>query len=103
MKRAQAPTDEFETLCYVKADISSAPHTTNYSGGYRREIDVILLVGLTELKAQVCWIDSRTVRVHSVPRVSIFLTRLPCVNIEDGEKVCNAVFRISSFHAKPIF
>ena len=30
---------------------------------YRRVCDVILLVGLTELKAQVCWIDSKTVRL----------------------------------------
>ena len=75
MKRAQGRIDKFETLCYVKADISSAPHTTNYStGGYRRDYEIVLLVGLTELKAQVCWIDSRTVRARSVPRVSIFLT-----------------------------
>jgi len=52
--------DKFETLCYVKADISGAPHTTNYTGGYRRDYEIILLVGLTELKAQVCWVDSRT-------------------------------------------
>jgi len=55
--------DKFETLCYVKADISAAPLTSKYTGGkmgYRREYDVILLVGLTELKAQVCWVDSTT-------------------------------------------
>ena len=30
--------------------------------GYERDYTVILLVGLTELKAQVSWIDSETVR-----------------------------------------
>ena len=34
--------------------------------GYRRNYDVILLVGLTELKAQVSWVNSATV---SAPRV----------------------------------
>jgi hypothetical protein len=31
---------------------------------YTREYDVVLLVGLTELKAQIRWIDSVTVRLH---------------------------------------
>ena len=33
--------------------------------GYKREYDIILLAGLTELKAQVCWKDT-AVRVHIV-------------------------------------
>jgi len=60
-------------LCRVEADISGAPYTTDYSTaeeiGYKRKYDVILLVGLTELKAQVSWIDERTVRAHIIPRV----------------------------------
>ena len=31
---------------------------------YYREFDVVLLAGLTELKAQICWTDSVTVRIH---------------------------------------
>ena len=31
---------------------------------YTREYDVVLLVGLTELKAQIRWVDSVTVRLH---------------------------------------
>lgn len=31
---------------------------------YYREYDVVLLVGLTELKAQIRWTDSVTVRTH---------------------------------------
>jgi len=67
----------FETLCNVKVDISSASYATNYTGrtGYKREFDVILLVGLTELKAQVSWIDSRTVRIHITLHVFVHLTR----------------------------
>ena len=41
--------------------------------GYRREYDVILLVGLTELKAQLSWIDSETVRAHIVLYMPIYL------------------------------
>jgi len=56
--------EKFATLCYVKADISTAPHTSKYTTmgkiGCRRDFEVILLVGLTELKAQVSWIDSTT-------------------------------------------
>ena len=76
----QSSKDKFETLCYVEADISSAPHTSNYTTmgglGYRRDYDIILLVGLTELKAQVSWTDSRTVRAHIIPHVSIYLIHM---------------------------
>ena len=34
--------------------------------GYRWECDIILLVGLTELKAQVSWIDPETIRARLV-------------------------------------
>ncbi|KAF9783759.1 hypothetical protein BJ322DRAFT_1109608 [Thelephora terrestris] len=56
--------ENFATLCHVKADISAAPHTSKRPKrgriGYRRNFDMILLVGLTELKAQVSWVDSAT-------------------------------------------
>jgi len=60
--------DKFQTLCYVKADITSAPYTSNYTmgkTGYKREYDIKLLVGLTELKAQVCWKDTSGVEKKS--------------------------------------
>lgn len=60
--------DRFETLCHVNADISAAPYTTKVGTSsavcYYREYEVVLLVGLTELKAQIRWTDSTTVRVH---------------------------------------
>lgn len=34
---------------------------------YTRSFDVILLVGLTELKAQIGWIDSKTVSFQTIP------------------------------------
>ena len=82
MTSAQSQKDKFETLCYVEADISSAPSTSKYMAtgkmSYRRKFDVILLVGLTELKAQVSWIDSKTVRAHVVLHVAfIHLTQPP--------------------------
>jgi len=56
--------DKFETLCHVNVDISTAPHTskrtTDGKMSYQRNYDVILLVGLTELKAQVSWTDSKS-------------------------------------------
>ena len=59
---------DFETLCHVVADISAAPcKLTRGRPGkvcYSREYEVVLLVGLTELKAQIRWIDSKTVRNH---------------------------------------
>ena len=97
MKSAQSQEANFETLCYVKADISSAPYTSRYTTtgkmGYRRECDIILLVGLTELKVQVCWIDSRTVRAYFV--MHVFHLPHPVsiyANPEDGEEVRSSVF-----------
>jgi len=52
-------TDQYSRLCTIKADISHLPKTPkiNPSGGtyYRIDYSVILLFGLTELKAQLCW------------------------------------------------
>ena len=84
-------------MCYVKADISSAPYVSKYTAtgrmGYKREYDIILLVGLTELKAQVCWIDSRTVRAHFIMHGIHSTHPVPiCANPEDGEEVCGNVF-----------
>ncbi|KAF9650931.1 hypothetical protein BDM02DRAFT_3163995 [Thelephora ganbajun] len=71
----------FKTLCRVGADLSTAPHTQKLRKKgkkgktcYMRGADVILLVGLTELKAQVSWIDSETVRAHIVLHVYVYLT-----------------------------
>jgi hypothetical protein len=62
------PKDRFETLCNVIADISAAPFTSKVGSSgevcYYREFDVVLLVGLTELKAQIRWYDNKTVRNH---------------------------------------
>lgn len=68
---AQTRKEKFETLCHIKVDISAAPYITKYvkgKKGCRRSFDVILLVGLTELQAQVCWIDSKTVSAHDSRR-----------------------------------
>ena len=58
-------TEKFETLCNVQADLSTAPYQTKYGKSgkicYTRNFSVILLVGLTELKAQIAWVDSTTV------------------------------------------
>ena len=65
---AHNSTDKFETLCHVVADISAAPCTPERGVFgrmcYSREYDVVLLVGLTELKAQIRWTDSTTVCIH---------------------------------------
>ena len=80
MKNTQNPKDKFETLCRVNVDISSAPYISKpvEAGkmGHRRDYDIVLLVGLTELKAQVSWIDSKTVRAHLILHVPIYLIRL---------------------------
>jgi len=100
VKSAQGGKDKFQMLCHVKADISSAPYTAKYVGpgkiGYMRRHDVILLVGLTELKAQVAWTDSKTVRgylVRSVrtPSHPIYI----CGNLGDRGKVCSNAFGVS--------
>ena len=65
-------TKDFETLCHVVADISAAPCklTRGESGKVccSRESEVVLVMGPTELKAHIRWIDSETVRIHELPR-----------------------------------
>jgi hypothetical protein len=72
-----ARADKFEILCDVRADLSSAPYQTRQgiSGRtyYKRAYDMILLVGLTELKAQIAWIDSVTVCSQGTSLRSPFL------------------------------
>jgi hypothetical protein len=59
---AYIPQDRFETLCHVHADVSAAQYTTKVGSSravcYYREYEVVLLVGLTELKAQIRWTDT---------------------------------------------
>ena len=60
--------DKFQTLCNVTADISGAQSTrkvgTTGKVCYDLHYEVVLLVGLTELKAQIRWVDSITVRIY---------------------------------------
>ena len=98
MKSAKSRKDKFERLCRISADVSSAPYTSKLwkigKKGYMREYDIILLVGLTELKAQVSWVNSKNVRgisfnphpPHSFHSISI------CANPEEREKVCSNAF-----------
>ena len=80
-KILRAKKDKFETLCYVEADLSTAPYKSKLMETgmcYRRKYEVILLVGLTEPKAQVSWIDSETVRARSILHpVRIYHTKSP--------------------------
>ena len=70
VKSAQVQEDKFEVLCHVEADLSTAPYKTKLAKTgktrYEREGYVILLVGLTELKAQVGWTDTKTVRAYII-------------------------------------
>ena len=87
---AQSQKDKFETLCHVKADVSTAPCSSSFAtgrAGYRRDCDIVLLVGLTELKAQVSWIDSKTVRTHSVLPLRLSHStsiRVKCRGLREG-------------------
>ena len=61
--------------------------------GYERKYNAILLVGLTELKAQIGWTDPETVRgisfnLHSPHLISIR------ADLGGREKVCNNAFRV---------
>jgi len=56
--------DRFETLCHVVADIPVSSYTLK-PGIFGEmcsihKFDVVLVVGLTELKAQIRWFDSET-------------------------------------------
>ena len=59
------PKDKFGPLCHVVADISAVPPASilGSSGSmrYHYEFDMVLLMGLAELKAQIRWVDYSTV------------------------------------------
>jgi hypothetical protein len=49
----------FVEVCQVEADISSLPRTAMHGVFHQlffeQDLRVVLLFGLTELKAQICW------------------------------------------------
>ena len=63
------PKDGFETLCHVVADISTAPFTCKVGKSgktcYEREYDIVLLVSVMGVKAQVRWFDCTTVSIQN--------------------------------------
>lgn len=67
----------FTTMCEVIADTSKLVHSLRgreAPGGmyyYRLEFDVILLFGLTELKAQISW-------MHEVRLITMLMSRKLC-------------------------
>ena len=65
-----SPADNFEKLCDIHADLTTAPYQKRLGKKgkmcYTRIFDVVLLVGLTELKAQIAWIDSATVSTRGI-------------------------------------
>ena len=74
-----SPKGEFEVLCHVAASLSGAPCELSERGRfgkmcYIRTFDVMLLVGLTELKAEIRWFDTIAVRVHGILAEPLFLT-----------------------------
>jgi len=86
--------DKFETLCHVVADISTAPHTSTKKSKKSKKVcsrsyDVVLLVGLTELKAQIRWIDSRTGAENSSDATVVY---------DDVSENSHTGARIASYH-----
>jgi len=87
-------------LCCVKVDISDIPYTSKLGEagkkGYTRKYNLILLVGLTELKAQISWTDPKTVREYLVQSIRTRSSHptSTCANLGGREKVCSNVFRV---------
>ncbi|KAF9068288.1 hypothetical protein BDP27DRAFT_1421991 [Rhodocollybia butyracea] len=64
----------YSTACIVTADVSRISHTTHRKPGngsiyYKTEFDVILLFGLTELKAQIAWKEGNGVEKRGPAQV----------------------------------
>ncbi|KZP18863.1 hypothetical protein FIBSPDRAFT_744893, partial [Athelia psychrophila] len=62
--------ENFSVLCKIEADTSKLSQTLKPRNGplgqyYRLDYSVVLLFGLTELKAQICWIENVSVFVQS--------------------------------------
>jgi len=53
-------SDNYTRLCTIRADLSRVPQlprpkTTGKGNFYRVDYDIVLLFGMTELKAQIAW------------------------------------------------
>lgn len=66
----------FSSLCTVIADTSQIGRTLRPQRGlmgipfYSREFSIVLLFGLTELKAQLCWMEDVSPHFTRVPHFS---------------------------------
>ena len=68
--------------------------------GYRQECDIVLLVGLTELKALVSWTDTNTVRTHPVLRIYLPYPSSMHMNTGYREEVRSIVLRVPPLQAE---
>ena len=72
----------FEALCVAQAVLSTVPYETHRGMGETigctRDFEIGLLVGLTELKAQIAWTDSLCNCKVSLSCLSPFLISLIC-------------------------
>jgi len=65
----------FSTLCTVQADLSQMTRAMKPCRGargaqfYKQEFSVVLLFGLTELKAHISWMDNNGVEKQSPAKV----------------------------------
>ena len=62
------PKDKYSVLCNIEPDARINEQATSHinpegESYWKLEYDVVLLFGMTELKAQIAWIDATTVRV----------------------------------------
>ena len=81
LERHSSQAENFAELCTIQADLAAASYVRKRGKSgkmcYTRNFDVVLLVGLTELQAQIAWIDSATVSPEGNPSHSLLILILP--------------------------
>lgn len=87
-------TDAYTTLCSVRADTSKLvrsmqPHHLPDGGGtyYSILFYVVLLFGLTELKAQISWIDNVRLCMDLLPTLLALTSGVRLFPLGNGSQV----------------
>ena len=59
-------SDQYKTLCTIDADTSVLNRTLKRTTGavphFRIDYDVVISFGLTELRAEICWMENVSLR-----------------------------------------
>lgn len=81
--------ENYTKLCTIDIDLENIPrHTAKDSAGgnfYRVYYDIVLIFGLTELRAQIAWLDAN---VRISVQICLFACLLTIITTSRRQSIC---------------